>query len=191
MMNSQEFDFDEPDEPNTKRQRSIEGDPTAKQPRPPDTIPAESVSDQSIVLTPALRTKGTAARKTKRAILFRRLCEDINKLSENNKIVLNINNLIEGTVYQIISIKYIVTKILSVVIILELEDGLIYLPFKYRDYFLAEIYGLSESGTVEKITDWVSLITTNEIDTTGLSMRTKKSERSKWPDILLTFNENG
>lgn len=132
-------------------------------------------------------------RKAKKTQMFDKMCEDINSLGEKNKKIVAISNLLENTVYPVSSMRYHETRAQNLAVVFEIPEGLLYAPYKVAQYCLKEIFGIiggDETGI--KTTDWQPFVSTdgeNRILTPGLAMRIKKASESKYPDMILMFNE--
>lgn len=137
-----------------------------------------------------------ASRKSKKTQMFEKMCEDVNALAEKNKKILAINNLVEGTVYQISSFRYHETRAQNLAVVFELDDGLLYIPYKVTQFYIKEIFGILGMSLGKdlgvKSTDWHQYIIQdgeNRILTPGLSMRIKTAPEGKYPDVFLMYTE--
>lgn len=107
---------------------------------------------------------------------FETLCNDINNLG-TSKTVLRLTDLKEKTTYKIIAVRHCKSMADNMCVVVELKDGLIYLPNKYRDYFLKEVFCVDEHGVPlrGKRSCYENFILDNELRYVKLSLTIEKN----------------
>lgn len=71
--------------------------------------------------------------------------EKFNSLGETKRIIY-FTDLEEGRTYKVLSIRCLKTKAQRCAVQIELNFGLMYLPYKYRNYILSDMFGIDEVG---------------------------------------------
>lgn len=117
---------------------------------------------------------------------YDRLIREVNELQEP-KITIQLTDLEEHAGYKILSIKAVVTRNSSFAVIFELEDGIVYTPYKYKNYFLSKFFGVDEKGVQSEGVkpDHGFQIKDNECFTPGLYFVIRKTTKPAYPDLIL------
>lgn len=117
---------------------------------------------------------------------YDRLIREVNELQEP-KITIQLTDLEEHAGYKILSIKAVITRNSSFAVIFELEDGIVYTPYKYKNYFLSKFFGVDEKGVqLEGVKpDHGFQIKDNECFTPGLYFVIRKTSKPAYPDLIL------